>query len=168
MDWAVIELLDEEDRRLVSEALDAAIQLSTSVCQYRQVVKDMTSCRSSFHSCKINVMRDDIDGLGKEFGTDNWDGQGAKAMDEGSYKTALRHLDTIAEHLPLPAVTVDVRGKVCLEWGSVYSMYLLIKFGIEGTVSCFGQQDAHSKIFCRKFTSQQEGDECLKQLSCHA
>ncbi len=117
----------------------------------------------SFLQFKRSWLRCSLDQLLYEFGEDDWDGDGALRVSYESYRTAVRFLDEIMPW-PIPEVTIDTRGKVCFEWGSVYSQYLLVKFGVTGTVSCFYQQSATSELRCHKSLPYWKSVECLKML----
>jgi hypothetical protein len=52
----------------------------------------------------------------QEHSIDNWDGYGAKAIDEQSYENAIRFVLSLAPDIPTPEIAVEPDGEVVFEW----------------------------------------------------
>ena len=52
----------------------------------------------------------------QEHSIDNWDGYGAKAIDEQSYQNAIRFILSLAPDIPTPEIGVEPDGEVVFEW----------------------------------------------------
>ena len=52
----------------------------------------------------------------EEYSVDNWDGYGARAIDELSYQKAVRFALSLPSSIPTPEVHVDPDGEVTFEW----------------------------------------------------
>jgi len=51
-----------------------------------------------------------------EHSVDNWDGYGAKAIDDESYKNAFNFALSLPTNLPIPEIYVEPDGEVAFEW----------------------------------------------------
>lgn len=120
--------------------------------------------RMSMYGYRRRVLSAMLKDLASVFGEPNWDGCGAERLLEDSMHTALQYLDYVAECQYLPDVTVDTNGKVCMEYGSVYDEYLLIKFGKAGKVSMFFQKSPMEEPVLQSAATLLEGRECLLTL----
>ena len=52
----------------------------------------------------------------QEHAVDNWDGYGAKAIDEQSYQNAIRFILSLSPDIPAPEIGVEPDGEVVFEW----------------------------------------------------
>ena len=52
----------------------------------------------------------------QEHSIDNWDGYGAKAIDEQSCENAIRFVLSLAPDIPTPEIDVEPDGEVVFEW----------------------------------------------------
>ena len=52
----------------------------------------------------------------QEHAIDNWDGYGAKAIDEQSYQNAIRFILSLTPDIPAPEIGVEPDGEVVFEW----------------------------------------------------
>ena len=52
----------------------------------------------------------------QEHAINNWDGYGAKAIDEQSYQNAIRFILTLTPDIPAPEIGVEPDGEVVFEW----------------------------------------------------
>ena len=128
----------------------------------RKILVEFISTSAMF--AKVMVLKDDLINLLKEYSTSNWDEDGADSISDESWNTAFDYLVSIARVPGFPDVTVDRRGKVCLQWGSVFSKYFLVKFGAFGSCSCFLKNDAINKPIVNKHNSLSEGENFLCRI----
>lgn len=61
-------------------------------------------------------LREALDALLEECSHDNWDGYGAKALQSGSYKEALRFIQSLPTTIPIPELAADPDGAIAFEW----------------------------------------------------
>lgn len=52
----------------------------------------------------------------QEHAINNWDGYGAKAIDEQSYQNAIRFILSLTPDIPAPEIGVEPDGEVVFEW----------------------------------------------------
>ena len=52
----------------------------------------------------------------QEHAINNWDGYGAKAIDEQSYQNAIRFILSLSPDIPAPEIGVEPDGEVVFEW----------------------------------------------------
>ncbi|MDP2719619.1 MAG: hypothetical protein Q8P44_07305 [Dehalococcoidia bacterium] len=52
----------------------------------------------------------------QEHAINNWDGYGAKAIDEQSYKNSTRFILSLTPDIPIPEIGVEPDGEVVFEW----------------------------------------------------
>ena len=131
----------------------------TSRALLRKLMSEVINNSAIF--AKLFVLRDEVSGLLSEFSTPNWDENGAESISEESWYTAWGYLAAAARIPGFPNVTIDTRGKVCLQWGSVYSRYLLVKFGASGCCTCFSKENANGRTIVNKTSSRSEGNNLL-------
>ena len=127
----------------------------------RKMVRDM---RQTLQTMTCILLQEEIVGLQQEYSKSGWDGEDAAPVSSYSLKTALRNLPSIVRVGCFPDVTLDKRGRVCFQWGSVYDSYFLIKFGENGGCSCFLKKSGEEQLIIRKFQSDIEGSDWLCRL----
>ena len=149
--------LDAEERFQEND-LDVWLE-GTSRALLRKLMGEVINNSAIF--AKMFVLRDELAGLLSEFSTPNWDENGAESISDESWDTALGYLAAAARIPGFPDVTIDTRGKVCLQWGTVYSKYLLVKFGASGCCTCFFKRDASERTIVNKTDSKSEGNSFL-------
>ncbi len=115
---------------------------------------------------KMLILQEETVGLLKEFTKPNWDEDGAERMLDESWDTALSYLEVVSRISGFPNVTVDTKGKVCFQWGSVCSKYFLVKFGSFGRCTCFFKKDLNDSTRINKSESRKEGLSYLCSISC--
>jgi len=91
----------------------------------------------------------------EEYSVDNWDGYGAKAIDEFSYEKAVRFALSLPSIIPTPEIHVDPDGEVRFEWYegprrvfsvSIANNYELSYAGLFGANKTYGIEQFHDDI----------------------
>lgn len=65
---------------------------------------------------KLSQILEELLGARQEYSKDNWDGYGAKSIDEHSYENALRFALSLPSSIPSPEVDVVPSGQVVFTW----------------------------------------------------
>ncbi len=73
-----------------------------------------------------------------EAGRDNWDGYGARAVDEGAYRKALAFLRLLPVSLPGPDAAVDPDGEISFTWQRGPKKLFSVSVGPSNTLSYAG------------------------------
>ncbi len=91
----------------------------------------------------------------KECSADNWDGYGARAIDNTSYIEALRFLDFLPKTLPTPEITIEPDGEIAFEWRHSKRRVFSVSIGGKGELTyagLFGLNKTHgTEIFGDEF-----------------
>ena len=66
-----------------------------------------------------------------------------------SMQSAMISTDFFASSMTLPTVSIDNKGNICFEWGSVYSRYLLVRFLSNKTCAFFWQESMYGEVGCK-------------------
>lgn len=91
----------------------------------------------------------------QEHSIDNWDGYGAKAIDEQSYENAIRFVLSLAPDIPTPEIGVEPDGEVVFEWyggkRKVFSISMgsrneLTYAGLYGIITAYGVEQFYENI----------------------
>ncbi len=64
----------------------------------------------------LSKMLENLFQVKQEHSIDNWDGYGAKAINEQSYQNAIRFVLSLAPNTPTPEIAVEPDGEVVFEW----------------------------------------------------
>lgn len=64
-----------------------------------------------------------------ECSTENWDGEGASAMEPWAVQTAERFIRVLPDGLPMPEITPEPDGSVGLDWSLAPSRVFSVSFG---------------------------------------
>jgi hypothetical protein len=84
--------------------------------------------------------------VASECASEDWDGYGAKPINDDSCDLALKFLDALPEGLPAPEINADPDGEVCFEWISGPRRAFSISFGPRGELTfagLFGRSKAY-------------------------
>ena len=92
----------------VSESADE-IQRETEELQ-------KNSCQSVTFGEHLSEMIERLFEARQEHSINNWDGYGAKAIDEQSYQNAIRFILSLTQDIPAPEIGVEPDGEVVFEW----------------------------------------------------
>ena len=91
----------------------------------------------------------------QEHAINNWDGYGAKAIDEQSYQNAIRFVLSLSPDIPAPEIGVEPDGEVVFEWyggkGKVFSISMgsrneLTYAGLYGISKTYGVEHFYGNI----------------------
>lgn len=69
---------------------------------------------------------------------DNWDGYGAKAINDDSYKNAFQFALSLPSNLPIPDIYVEPDGEVTFEWYEDKRKVLSISIGSKNKLAYAG------------------------------
>jgi len=73
-------------------------------------------CRSVTFGEHLSEMIERLFEARQEHAINNWDGYGAKAIDEQSYQNAVRFILSLTPDIPAPEIGVEPDGEVVFEW----------------------------------------------------
>ena len=94
--------------------------------------------------------REALDALLQECSADNWDGYGAKALQFGSYREALRFVQSLPTTIPVPELAADPDGAIAFEWDNGPRRIFSISVGDSGELiyaGIFGNSKTHGTEF---------------------
>ncbi len=81
-----------------------------------------------------------------ECSEDDWDGYGAKSVNNQSYEHSLRFLDMLPDTIPAPEVAVEPDGMVAFEWHEESRWVFSVSFETNGELvyaGLFGNSKTH-------------------------
>lgn len=84
--------------------------------------------------------------VAKECREDDWDGYGAKGINQKSFAESLRLLDLLPSNTPTPEVSVEPDGMVAFEWYKRPRWIFSVSFGTNNTLiyaGLFGKSKTH-------------------------
>ncbi|MDD5037958.1 MAG: hypothetical protein PHN78_01380 [Dehalococcoidales bacterium] len=82
----------------------------------------------------------------KERSVDNWDGYGAKAIDDQSYNNAISFILSLPSNIPIPDIDVEPDGEVVFEWYEGRRQVFSVSIGARNELTyagLYGASKAH-------------------------
>ena len=127
----------------------------------------MEVLRSLYDSCYIRdvhgAAHNALNELATEASVDNWDGYGARAVSEQTFRKALCFLRSLPSTVPSPAVSPEPDGEVAFEWRPGPGRAFSVSVG-EGDILTFASLHGRRKVHGTELLVDDLPDTILREL----